>query len=438
MDLRKHLEILRKIELLKEIDTEVDIKHEVASLIYNIGKHSGKAVLFNNIKNYPRWKMVGGVFSTPDLTAIALGANGKNLLSHYMQSCRFPLDPEITSEASFTETIISGKDIDLYKLPIPTHAERDIGPYILGAVQVAKNPEDGYRNVSIHRMLLLGRDKLSLYAFPYRSLGRCIQKSEERNEGLPIAIAIGVEPSILIASQAKTQQKIDKFAIAGALQQNPIKLVKCRTIDIEVPASSEIVIEGKTIPHERVLDGPCGEYSGCYGSPQEVPLFQVQTIMMRNPSVFQTCLTGFPITENHNLSKLGVEAWIWEELKKLNVRTTGINLTFGGTVRRHLIISIEKRHDEEPKNIIFQLTSSMIGIKQVVIVDKDVDIFNPMEVEWAICTRVQPDKDVIILPPMMSMGLDPSAIKPLVSSAWGIDATMPMLKDERYDRVKYI
>lgn len=438
-DLREHLKLLKEKGLLAEITHQVDIKYECASKIYNVGRDSKSAVLFNNIKNYKDWKIAGGIFSTPELTAIALGIDEKNLLSHYMESLKNPLQPEFTSEAPFTENIMSGKDVDLSKLPILLHAEKDAGPYIFGGVQIAKNPDDNnIRNISIHRMLYLDKDKLSLYALPYRELGRWILKAEERNEGLPVAVAIGVEPSVLIASQAKTSKEIDKFALAGALQQKPVRLTKCRTIDIEVPASSEIVIEGRTIPHERVLDGPCCEYSGCYGAPQKAPVFKVDAIMMRNSPVFHTCLTGFPITENHNLSRTGIEALIWEEIKNLNVKITGINLTFGGTCRRHLVVSIEKRHDEEPRNIIYRLASSMLGIKQVVVVDNDIDIFNPLEVEWAICTRVQPHRDIIIMPPVVSIGLDPSAIKPNTSSVWGIDATMPLSRDERFERVRFI
>ena len=166
-------------------------------------------------------------------------------------------------------------------------------------------------------MLVLGKDRLSLWAPADHHLGRMILKAEEKNKGLEVATAVGVDPAIVIASQAKVPYGIDEFHVAGGLRGSAVKLTKCETIDVEVPAFAEVVIEGVTIPGERVADGPYGEYPGCYSEAKQAPVIKVTAITMRQNPIWQTALTGMPVTENHTLIEYGNGAVVHREIKKI-------------------------------------------------------------------------------------------------------------------------
>jgi UbiD family decarboxylase len=313
-------------------------------------------------------------------------------------------------------------------------------------VQIGKDTDSGIRNLSIHRMLLLGKDRLSLWAPADHHLGRMILKAEEKGRGLEVATAVGVDPAIIVGSQSKVPYGIDEFHVAGGLRGAPVKLIKCETIDVEVPAFAEVVIEGVTVPGERVADGPYGEYPGCYSEAKQAPVVKVTAITMRNNPIWQTALTGMPVTENHTLIEYGNAAVVYREVKKIVPEVKAINLTPGGTFRHHVVVSIKKRAENEGRNVILGLLSLGIGLKQVIVVDDDIDPFDPMQVDWALATRMQADKDVIIIPRIACSTLDPSVPEPRVTAGLGIDATAPMKDRWRFekveipgvDRVKYI
>jgi UbiD family decarboxylase len=273
-----------------------------------------------------------------------------------------------------------------------------------------------------------------------------ILKAEEKRRGLEVATAIGVEPTIVIGSQAKVPYGIDEFYVAGGLRGGPVQLTRCESIDVEVPASTEIVIEGVTIPGERVADGPYGEYPGCYSEAKQAPVLKVTAITMRGNPIYQTALTGMPVTENHTLIEYANAAVVYREAKKIVPEVKAVHMTPGGTFRHHVVVSIRKRSQEEARNVILALLSLGIGLKQVTVVDDDIDVYDPLDVEWALSTRMQPDRDIIIIPRIACSTLDPSVPAPRITAAWGIDATMPIGDRQRFekinipgvDKVKYI
>jgi 2,5-furandicarboxylate decarboxylase 1 len=369
---------------------------------------------------------------------VALGLRVKEdeLLERYLTLEDKRIPPELVSGGTEKTTTWTGAEIDLKRLPIVTHSERDVGPYITIGVQIGKDPDTGKRNVSIHRMLLAGKDRLSLWAPPDHHLGRFIAMAEERGKGLEVATAIGVDPAIVIGSQAKVPMGVDEFEVAGGLRGSPVKLRKCQTIDVEVPASAEIVIEGVTLPGERIADGPYGEYQGCYSEAKQAAVLKVTAITMRENPIYQTCLAGFPVTENHTLIEYGNAAYVYREVKKIVPEVKGIRLTPGGTFRHHVVVSIKKRQEEEARNVILALLASGVGIKHVTVVDEDINVNDPLEVEWAASTRMQPDRDIIIIPRLATSTLDPSVPKPRTTAGWGMDATMPLGDHARFERVR--
>ncbi|HWO41670.1 MAG TPA: UbiD family decarboxylase [Candidatus Eisenbacteria bacterium] len=435
-DLRGFLDHLESQGQLLRVKEAVDVRYDIAAGVRKTSDIGGPALLFENINGYPGWRVLGGLFATRKLVALGLGVAQEQLLERYLTLEEQRIAPEVVSTGPVKEIRWTGSQIDLGKLPIVTHAGKDCGPYITIGLQVGKDPETGTRNVSIHRMLVLGRDRLSLWAPPDHHLGRMILRAEEKQRGLEVATAIGVEPAAVVASQAKVPYGIDEFHIAGGLRGAPLPLVKCDTIDVEVPARAEIVIEGVTVPGERVADGPYGEYPGCYSEAKQAPLLQVTAITMRRDPIYQTALTGMPVTENHTLIEYGNAAVVYREVKKIVPEVKAVHLTPGGTFRHHAVVSIRKRSQEEARNVILALLSLGIGLKQVTVVDDDIDVTDPMEVEWALSTRMQPDRDIIIIPRIACSTLDPSVPAPRVTAAWGIDATAPLTDRWRFEKVE--
>ncbi len=435
-DLRGFLAHLEDLGQLKRVKDEVSAKHEIAAGVRKASDNQGPALLFENVKNYPDWQVLGGLFATRKLVALGLGVPQDEMLERYMTLEDKRIAPEIVDAGPCKEIKWTGDQVDLTRLPIVTHASKDCGPYITIGMQIGKDPDTGIRNLSIHRMLVLGKDRLSLWAPADHHLGRMILKAEENGKGLPVATAVGVEPAIVVASQARVPYGIDEFHVAGGLRGGAVKLVKCETIDVEVPAMSEVVIEGVTIPGERVPDGPYGEYPGCYSDAKQSPVLKVTAITMRRKPIWQTALTGMPVTENHTLIEYGNAAVVYREVKKIVPEVKAVNMTPGGTFRHHVVVSIRKRAENEGRNVILALLAMGIGLKQVIVVDDDIDAFDPMQVDWAMATRFQADKDLIVIPRIACSTLDPSCPEARVTAGMGIDATAPLTDRWRFEKVE--
>src|SRR5258706_1909230 len=258
-DLRGFLAHLEDLGQLKTVKDEVSVKYEIAAGMRKTSDIEGPALLFENVKGYAGWRVLGGLFATRKLVALGLGVPQDELFERYMTLEDKRIAPEIVASGPCKEIKWTGDQIDLTKLPIVTHASKDCGPYVTIGMQIGKDPDTGIRNISIHRMLVLGKDKLSLWAPAAHHLGRMILKAEEKNQGIEVATAVGVDPAIVVASQARVPYGIDEFHVAGGLRGAAVKLTKCETIDVEVPAFRGEGIGGGTIPGERVSDGPYGE-----------------------------------------------------------------------------------------------------------------------------------------------------------------------------------
>ena len=445
-DLRNFLSFLEERGQLLRVKEAVSTKFEIAAGIRKTSDVKGPALLFESVKGFPGWRVLGGLFATRQLVAHALGVSEDGLLQRYLTLEDKRIPPVMVKTGPVKETVLKGKEIDLYRLPIVTHSEKDVGPYITIAVQVGKDPDTGVRNVSIHRMLLLGKDRLTLWAPPDHHLGRMLLRAEDKGKGLEVATVIGVDPAIVIGSQAKVPYGVDEFEVAGGLRGAPVNLIRCETIDVEVPAFSEIVIEGVTIPGERVSDGPYGEYPGTYSETKQSPVVKVTAITMREKPIYQTALAGMPVTDNHTLIECANSALVYREVKKIVPELKAVCVTAGGTFRHHVVVSMKKRHEEEARNVILAILATGAGFKHVIVVDEDIDINDPVDVEWAVNTRMQPDRDIIIIPRLACSTLDPSAPMPRTTAGWGIDATMPLRDNEWFhkvivpgvDKVKYL
>jgi 2,5-furandicarboxylate decarboxylase 1 len=430
-DMREFLGMLEERGDLLRISDEVDWEYEAVDLTRQTSDVDGPALLFEKVRDSDV-PCLSGIFAAKRRVAWALEVDEDDLFEVYREREKVSLPAQMTDEAPCQEVVLTGDDIDLYRLPILRHYELDGGRYITAALQVANDPESGTRNVSIHRMLLLGKNRLSVYAPPGRQLRTIIERHAERGGAAEIASVFAAEPATQIASQARAPYGVDEFDIAGGLRGEPITLTRCATIDVAVPASAEMVIEGRIIPGEMVDDGPFGEYPGTYSSPKPAPVLEVTAITMRRDGMYQNTLTGMPMTENHWMMQPAAAAMAYREAYKVAPEVKAVNVTAGGSARHHVVVSIRKRHPSDARNTMLALLAAPLGAKQVIVVDEDIDVFDPVHVEWAVNTRVQPDKDVVIIPNLYSPTLDPSSPENRMTAKMGIDATMPTDEAHRF------
>jgi 4-hydroxy-3-polyprenylbenzoate decarboxylase/2,5-furandicarboxylate decarboxylase 1 len=240
-----------------------------------------------------------------------------------------------------------------------------------------------------------------------------------------MAVAIGVDPLIQLATQVRAPLGVDEIAIAGGLHGRPVDVVRCRTVDLVVPATSEIILEGVFEPEERREEGPFGEMTGYVGPGGPEPVFRCTAVTMREDAIFQAGLTGIPVTENHVMKLLPMEANLSKALKAIYPDITGVHYAPEGGAEFLVIIGLRQRYVNQAKNVILSALGSVAHPKVVIVVDDDIDIYNSTEVWWAVLTRAQPADDVIIIPKAAGGQLDPSAPSKFGSSLMGIDSTRP-------------
>ncbi len=258
--------------------------------------------------------------------------------------------------------------------------------------------------------------------------------AEAAKKPLEVAISIGLDPILLLSSQAITPLGVDEYMIAGALYRKPLELVKCETVGLEVLAHAEIVLEGTILPDVREVEGPFGEYPKYYGAASPRPVLSVSVITRRKEPIYQAIV---PATMEHMLlGAIPREGGMLQVIRSAVPNTVGVHLTPGGTCRYHTVVSIDKQNEGEPKNAMFAAFSSSQEIKRVMVVDKDVDIFDPVDVEWAIATRFQAASDTMIVERALGNKLDPSN-NDGISDKMGIDATIPLGADPfRFERIR--
>ena len=365
--------------------------------------------------------VVSNLFADRSWVADSIGVPCADLLTRFQQAVRQPLPWVEVEEAAAQEVV--HHDVDLLKLlPIPKHNEHDSGPYITAALLIARNPKTGVQNVSIHRCQVSGPDRIGVLLLP-RHTHHYFRMAEEAGEALEIALVIGVHPACILASQAIAALDEDEMKIAGALMGAPVKMVKCRTNQVRVPAHAEIVIEGRILPKVREPEGPFGEFPQYYGPRADREVIEVDAVTHRKHAIFHTIVGGG--VEHLVLGEVPREATLLEHLQRSFPGVRDVRLTRGGTCRYHLVVKIDKRSNGEPKNIIMGAFGGHYDVKQVTVVDLDVDIDNPHEIEWAIATRFQADRDLLVVPGAQGSKLDPSSQEG-ISAKMGIDATKPV------------
>jgi UbiD family decarboxylase len=426
MKLRSFLKKLEQEQKLTRIKKPVSHQYEAANIIYSLDE---KPVIFDHIKDFD-FPLFAGITSSRDIVAEGLDTTKQELLFKLVDALKYPKEPEVVDSAPCQENVIQNPDLS--KLPILHHLNGDGGRYLSASVCTIKDPEDG-RNVSYHRMMQVGKNKLTTRLIKKRQTRTTYDKIDGE---LEMAVCLGSSVAVMIAASLGPPSNVDEFSIANALDETP--LVKCKTKDLEVPALSEIVLEGRlTCDLDR--EGPFVDLTETRDFERQEPVFVVDCITHRNDAMYQALIPGR--FEHKTLMGMPKEPTIYNEVNKV-ANCSNVYVTLGGGSWLHAIVQIDKKHPEEPKKAITAAFKGHGSLKHVVVVDEDVDIYNPLAVEWAIATRFQADKDVVIMEKQPGSSLDPSGIhvpgEKTKTSKMGLDATIPERVDKKnYEKVSY-
>jgi 2,5-furandicarboxylate decarboxylase 1 len=360
------------------------------------------------------------------------------LLAAFRRAAENPLPWREVAPADAPCQQVVHREIDLRALlPIPTHSEHDNGPYITAGMVIARNPVTGVQNVSINRIQVHAKDRMAILLLP-RHLFAFYKLAEANDQPLDVAVVIGADPLTLLASQAITPIDHDELEIAGALHGAPLAVVKCLTSEVRVPANAEIVIEGKLLPRVREPEGPFGEFPKYYSAQENREVIVVEAITHRTNPIFHTIVPAE--MEHLLLGSIPREATLLAHLQRSFPTVLDVHLSIGGVGRYHLFVKFRKQREGEPKNVILCAFGAHYDIKQVTVVDDDVDVHDPQQVEWAVATRFQADRDLVVIAGAQGSVLDPSttigndgpngepapAHQQGISAKMGLDATKPV------------
>jgi len=414
MSFRDFLEKLKNKGKLKEIKKSLSPVYEVSAMVGN------EPTLFTNVNGS---KVVMNVLASRELLAEALGVKQEKIIEH-LSSCPPEGEVKLVRDSPTKEVI---EKPDLYTLPILTHFEGDGAPYITAGVVVSEY--GGLMNASIHRLRVIGKDRLAARLVEFRHTYNLHKKAAEKGEQLPIAIVIGIDPVTLFAISTRVPEG-KEYNYAAALQGEPLEVIELEN-GIKVP-HAEIVLEGYIHPTELVDEGPFVDISGTYDLVRKQPVIYITKIMHRRDPIYHALL---PAGSEHNiLMGIPYEPLIFNEVKKV-ADVKNVVMTPGGCYYFHAAVQIHKTNDDEPKKAIDATFAAHKSLKHVVIVDDDIDIFNPNDIEFAIATRVKGDEDIYIYPNVRGSTLDPRSENGIGTKV-GIDATMDLSKRWKFERAK--
>ena len=429
---RGFLARLRAAGELIDVRQPVDIRH-IATLV----DQCDKGLVFHNVIGYSM-PVVSGIIRTPQRAIMSMGCtNYAEIEAMLEKGINNPIPPRRVDTSPTKEIIQTGDAVDLFKLPIPMSSVFDGGPMITAGVVIAKDPELGM-NSGIYRFIVKEKSLTGIDIVTPNNMRLFAQRAYEAGRPCPISISIGTHPFEITGSGYRAPLGVDEMAIAGGLRGEAVELAPCSTIDVPYIADAEIVLEAEILPTGWTWpEGRFGEFTRLMGGLHWNPLVRIKAISMRKDAIYYNLHMPW---ENTWLAAPTRYASIRQALRTANVQVKDINVTLGGCAFWHAVISIKKGAGEGKNALLAAL--SVMDLKHVVVVDDDIDVNDPTDVEWAIATRVQGDKDVIVIPGARAKPLDPSlpqgaGVVP-VGAKVGIDATIPEgIPLEHYERITY-
>ena len=435
-DMRTWIGQLEEAGELTKISDEVNIECDIAT---RLGASREKALLFENVKSRPGWKVLGQAPANMRQVGIAFGIDKEEVNREFARRMDRGLTQcKMVSSGPVKEIVLKDKDIRLGDLPVHVQGQRDKGPFITAGLLITKDPDTGIRNLAFHRIQVKGDDVTGIMMQPERHSWLIYQKYEAMGKPMPVAIMIGHHPMYYFAAAYTGSTELDEFEVAGTLLEEPVELVKCETVDLEAPAHAEIIIEGEVPPTFREEEGPFSEFQNYYASERKNPVINIKAVTMRKDAIFKT-LQHAPPQEGVMYVTVPMAAALFRDLRNVGGHTDLKDVYCYWGSPFGVVIKMTPRLYGEAKHVLMAaLSSTYIHQKIAVAVDDDVDIYDPQDVAWSITTRVDPVNDVSIISGVRGHPLDVSApeltderltLLQRVGSRMLIDSTKPPTTD---------
>ena len=407
-----------------EITQELSSEYEVSKVLREYPKDT---VIIKNVKGYDI-PIINGICNTRQKIAKSINCEVSEITQKIIDAIDNPIKVDKFCDFKDYNTL----EVDLDKIPILTHYKRDGGKYITAGVVFARDPKTGIQNASIHRMMVLDNKRLVIRIVP-RNLYTYFENAKKEGEDLDIAIAIGIDPAILLASTTSIPIDYNEMDVANAFKNGDLTLIKCG--ELEIP-QADIILEGKISVTETVPEGPFVDLTDTYDIIRDQPVINLTKMHIKkeNPYYHAIVPAGF---EHKLLQGLPQEPRIYKSVKNAVPTVENVVLTEGGCCWLHSVISINKQTEGDGKNAIMAALSAHPSLKHCVVVDTDVDVFDAEDVEYAISTRVKGDRDIMIVPNVRGSSLDPVAESDGTTTKIGVDATKSLKTLEKFERVSF-
>jgi 4-hydroxy-3-polyprenylbenzoate decarboxylase len=442
--LYEYIDTLESIGKLHRVKTEVDTNLEIAEIMRRM-MYSGNspAILFENVKGYDM-PVLGNAFGTMDLLKTALNLSdfreiGKRITD--LTKLKIPSNlfdklkmlprlselgeyaPKYVESGSVTE-IIEKEKANLYSLPILKSFPDDAGKFITFGLTITKHPETGIRNIGVYRIQIVNEKKAIMHWQTHKRGAQHYEIMKEYCKPIETAIVIGTDPSTIFSGIAPVPEGMDKFFFSGIVRKKGVKLVKCKTVDLEIPANSEIVLEGYVDPNEMRIEGPFGDHTGFYTPPEPYPTFNLTCMMRRKNPIYLTTVVGKPVLEDAYIGKV-IEQSFLPLIQMFQPEVIDFSMPPSGWFQGLAIISIKKRYPGQAKKVMMGLwgMGQLSLTKIFVVVDHDINVHDINEVIWSITTKSDPKRDIIIIDNTPTDTLDPASPILNLGSKMGIDAT---------------
>jgi 2,5-furandicarboxylate decarboxylase 1 len=439
LDTRFRAALRRLIEAarLRTYAAEVDVDLEIAAIMKRLD--GGPALMFTGVRGFAL-PVVGNLLCCRENCEAAFGLDYRGIRELVGRALGNPLPPEVVRDAPAQECIET-KDIDLGRLlPVLRHTPEDPGRFITAGIVVVRDPATDIHNASYHRLQLMGPRRTAVRLDYGRHLRGIFERAKARGEPLPVAVCIGADLALQYTAATMGSQmpeSADELAVAGGLAGRPLKVVRGVSQDILVPAESEIVIEGRMLPNETVLEGPFGEFIGILSAAEQAPPLEVTAVTHRRAPIYHA-INGYG-RETVMLRKYVLEASLLKVLQAASPIVTDAEMTAGGLHRFHAVVAVRKastQHEGLQRNVMAAAFGALKDLDLVIVVDDDIDIRDPADVEYALATRLEASRDLIVLPGARSHEMV-KATHDGVRAKLGIDATVPFAERDRYRRLSF-
>ncbi len=452
-DLQEFIKRLEKLGELKRIKEPVSPELEITEITDRVCKMHGPALLFENIPGYKMpvlmnafgsFKRMSLALEVPNLDSLGqeiidfIEAEAPDTLIKKLKMVpklkrMANAMPKMTNKAPCQDIVLKGEEVDLGILPVLKCWPEDGGPFITLPVVFTRHPETGIRNVGMYRMQVYDKNTTGMHWHTHKGGAHHYRVAERLGRDLPVAVAIGPDPAMTYAATAPLPDDIDEVLFAGFLRESPVELVKCVTVDLEVPATSQIVLEGVVKPGERRIEGPFGDHTGYYSLADEYPVFHVTCMTMRHDAIYPATIVGQPPQEDCYMAK-ATERLFLPMIKKTLPEIIDMNLPMEGVFHNLAFISIDKRYPGHARKVMNALwgLGQMMFCKIICIFDKEVDVQDLGQVLWRLGNNIDPKRDIVFTDGPVD-ALDHASPLPHYGSKMGIDCTRKW-KEEGFER----